>query len=227
MAWIPTKDELPKLILPSDYRYYGAGFLGGPLLQEERRQIVDEMSLLLRSDILRVAPKEIPAKLPKKLPQAILRSWFEKLDISSERWAWWVEHLNHSDKWCHHDPERGYLMARLLCQRYRRRLLQGWRVWDSPGYSAGGVADLGVVNAKGELLIAVEIGDISPVKLVEPFKEPRFRQLWHWPYFGWPDQTKYEWQSDELYFVWTRGLRWGQIPLRIDGEETKTRSPTG
>lgn len=205
MTLIPTKDELARLILPSDTRYYAYGFLGwgDSSLKEEQRRITEEVSLLLHSQILRVAPKEIPAKLPENLTEDILRSWFEKLDISSERWAWWVEHLSHSVKWCHHDPERGSLMARLLCQKYRRWLLHGWKVVDGPGYSVGGVADLGVINSKDELIIAVEIGDISPWKLVEPLNDVKFRQVWHWPYYGWPDQRKYEWERNEVYWVWT------------------------
>ena len=205
VSWIGTREELSSLILPSDARY-GIDW-------EVGQRIVNEIFLLLQSDILRVAPKEIPANLPARLPRAILAS---RKDLSQEQADSLFNYLNEPNQaqWCQHDAEMSYLMARLLAHKYETRLLRGWRVVGEPWYS-GYRADVGLINPRDECIIAVEIGNIDPIKLVEPFHNGRFRQLWHRPYYGFPDFRKYKWQRNEVYWVWARGRRWGQSPLAL------------
>lgn len=205
VSWIGTKEELSRLILPSNARY-GIDWKVG-------QRIVNEISLLLQSDILRVAPKEIPADLPAKLPKAILVGW---KDLTPEPEDELFKRINNPTQaqWCQHDAEMGYVMAKLLAYKYETRLLRGWRVESEPWYS-GYRADVGLINPRDECIIAVEIGNIDPIKLVEPFHNGKFRQLWHRPYYGFPDFRKYKWQRNEVYWVWTRGRRWGQSPLAL------------
>lgn len=178
------------------------------MLAEEQRQITERLFGLIQADILRVSSEEMPAKLPKRIPRNILHAWAKGENIPPELKAWWIDHID-MYKWCHHDRELGYLVAKLLCVRYKSRLLQGWRVWDEPQY-AGGIADLGLIDPKGECIIAVEIGDTHPRKFVEGFFKPKFRQLWHFRYHGLLGGRHYEWERKGVYFVWTRGLRWGE-----------------
>ena len=214
MAWIPGEEELSEIILPSDARYYSPVDL---ISREGPRRVVREALLLLQSDILRIALKEMPPRLPKKLPRVLVETMSPK-DMSSERKAWWLNYLNERLKWCHHDPELGYLFAKLLTVKFRKRLHRGWKVVPEPPYS-GYRADIGLVNPEGACVIAVEIGDINPLKLVEPFHNNKLKQLWHRPYYGWPEERRYDWQREEVYFVWTRGSKWGEIPLESDLNE--------
>ena len=209
-AWIPEKKELGHLILPSDARYYSWGSSAGPLLQQEKQKIIEDIFSLLRADILRVSPEEIPERLPDRLPRAILQTWAKENNIPSEREAWWIDFIDTpSEDWCHHDPQLGYSVAKLLCIKYESRLLRGWRVCGAPGY-AGGIADLGLIDPKGECVIAVEIGDTYPHKFVEAFSNTKLRQLWHFRYHGLLGRRHYEWERKGVYFIWTRGTKWGQ-----------------
>ena len=207
MTWIGAKEELTKLILPADARYGIDWRLG--------QRIVDKIRFLLESNILKVTPKEIPVNLPAKLPKAILAS---HKNLSPEREDSLFDYLNEPGRaqWCYHDPDRGYIMAKLLAYNNKTRLLRGWRVEGEPWYS-GYRADVGLINPHDECVIAVEIGNMDPIKLVEPFHSGRFRQLWHWPYYGFPNFRKYEWQRNEVYWIWARGRRWREIPTHYPG----------
>ena len=86
----------------------------------------------------------------------------------------------------------------------------------APGYTTGGIADLGLTNPKGECIIAIEIGDTYPRKFVEGFYDTKFKQLWYFPYYHLLSGRRYKWERKGVYFVWTRGLRWGEKFPYID-----------
>lgn len=203
MSWVPSKEELECLIIPQDERYLpwpSSSKLG----REWKREVVNDMLVLLDKKILKVIPRRMPASLPSKLPVAILETISQ--EVRAQRSSdWWLDYLNHKVNWCHHDPELGYLFARLLCHKYESRLAKGWRVEPDAWYS-GYRSDLALINPKGECVIAVEIEDINPMKLVEPFRDRNFRQLWHRRYYSSLDEPQFDWQKSKAYFIWSRGI---------------------
>ena len=217
MTWISTKDELSELILPRDTRYYASGYSRGPALEAEQDKITKDVFQFLKSDVLRVASRTIPDSLPERLPKAILAG---RQDLSVEEHQRLFEFLNDPSRaqWCRHDPEGGYLMAKLLAHMYAAALTRGWSIEREPWYS-GFRADGGLLNPQKQCVIAIEIGDINPHKLLDPFFRRGFGQLWHWPYYGWPSDRTYDWQQNEIYWIWRRGRRWGK-PLQV-GEPTE------
>lgn len=83
--WIPEKQELGHLILPSQNWYYEYGAYGGQPLTEEKQRITDRLFGLIQSDILRLMPQKIPAKVPEHISRDVLKAWARSNNIPRER----------------------------------------------------------------------------------------------------------------------------------------------
>jgi|GEM_PF-4974532 len=159
-------DDFP----PFDRRYHPIMLIYLGRTKDYFRYVADVMREMVRSDVLDLIVRDIPSEVPPCLPDEVIENGCRHSGgrLSKEEMRSIMDTPNF--RWCHHAREYGYFVARLIATEYIDLIRKGMRLVPEPWY-LNFKADLGIVDENDNCIVAVEIGDVSPVKLPSPLGE--------------------------------------------------------